>query len=490
MRRRHVALDLGDHAPLRPGEARRAGRREPRRLRAGTGNAMPGSSATCACGAPGRAGERRARRRRSRGAPARCRRSARRRRPRGGVVHVAKRPARSMMPRRAATRRKRARHARPRSRPRRVDEPSHRADRDAGRLGVDRHDAAELVLGALEQLDLRVNHLPPAVAGFDLAVQNDSRTGLSGCSKYRSDGTRERQSAPPSIAVASRMRRRRRPAKRSRRRRSRPTVASDPGRASRSASATAVLVAERQMEEQIVDRREAERRELLGALRSDALHELHRRGEQCERGLRSSPSPHKAWRVRAMLQTPISRCPATARRGLTSSAASGKSATSGGSRSSAPRSALPSSAARSMSSKILAVGSAFGASRLGPSTARSAVAADACAAAGRRGNAACRHGPAVSVRRDDEVDDGPTDGDRLDRHPVPLGDRRGHFGQPASDRGLSRCLWIQRDVDLEMALLDQLVVMVRQGGAADSVATRYRDQFSVVRSRMSKAGTR
>jgi hypothetical protein len=53
-----------------------------------------------------------------------------------------------------------------------------------------------------------------------------------------------------------------------------------------------ILVAKRQVEEQILDRRDAELAELLGTRGADALQELHRHRERLELSAHRSARPH------------------------------------------------------------------------------------------------------------------------------------------------------------------------------------------------------
>ena len=181
--------------------------------------------------------------------------------------------------------RKHAREELPDLGPRLVHDLPHRSHRHLGRLLVDRYDPAELVLGALEHLDLGVNHLPPAVAGFELTMENDSRTGLQLLlevadlmepreRQYRAAVARLRlEDAPPAPAGVGGA--------------DGDDLRGDGGFRSRHElrdrrQRTAVLVTERQVIENVLDRADAEACELLRPLRADALHELRRRGEQRE----------------------------------------------------------------------------------------------------------------------------------------------------------------------------------------------------------------
>src|SRR5262249_52145360 len=140
---------------------------------------------------------------------------------------------------------------------------------------------------ALENLDLGMDHLPAAVRGFELAVEDDSRADFEplleigdlvepGERQHSAPVTRLRLEDPSTPSARVRLS-------------DSYDLRGDGG--FRSANElrdrrqrTAVLVAKRQVVEDVLDRGDAEARELIRALRPHAFHELHRRREQRERG--------------------------------------------------------------------------------------------------------------------------------------------------------------------------------------------------------------
>src|SRR5262249_3018489 len=140
--------------------------------------------------------------------------------------------------------------------------------------------------GALEHLDLGMNHLPAAVTGLELTVENDSRSDFElvlEIADLMKPG--ERQNSSP----VARLRLQDPPAAPARIR----GADGDDLRCDRSLRSrnelrdrrqrAAVLVAKRQGVENVLDRGNSGPRELVRSLRSYALHELRRRREQGER---------------------------------------------------------------------------------------------------------------------------------------------------------------------------------------------------------------